>query len=98
MQRSIRTVSLAALVGLLSLPGLAAVEVKAGSVAPEGTPWEEWLKSVESRMEKESGGELSLKLYLGGKLGGEKERTRRSAACSSSAARWARSRASTCPS
>lgn len=73
MQRSIRTATLAALVGLLSLPGLAAVDVKAGSVAPEGTPWDEWLKSVKNRMEKESGGELSMKVYLGGKLGGEKE-------------------------
>ncbi|MFZ9887910.1 MAG: TRAP transporter substrate-binding protein DctP, partial [Myxococcota bacterium] len=51
----------------------AAVELKAGSVAPEGTPWEEWLKSVESRLEKESSGEIVMKLYLGGKLGGEKE-------------------------
>lgn len=73
MQRFLRTAMLAALVGLLSLPTLAAVDVKAGSVAPEGTPWDEWLKSVKTRMEKESGGELSVKVYLGGKLGGEKE-------------------------
>ncbi len=73
MPRSMKNAILAALVGLLSLPSLAAVEVKAGSVAPEGTPWDEWLKNVEKRMETESKGELKLKLYLGGKLGGESE-------------------------
>lgn len=47
--------------------------VKLGSVAPEGTPWEEWIKKVEARMKKEAGGELAFKVYLAGKLGGEKE-------------------------
>lgn len=62
---------------LALLPNVAraegAVTLKAGSVAPEGTPWEEWLKSVKKRMEKDSGGKLQMKVYLAGKLGGEKE-------------------------
>ena len=47
--------------------------IKVGSVAPEGTPWSEWLDGVKSRLEKDSAGKLKLKLFLGGKLGGEKE-------------------------
>lgn len=47
--------------------------VKVGSVAPEGTPWSEWLDGLKARYEGESQGKLKLKLFLGGKLGGEKE-------------------------
>lgn len=50
-----------------------AVVAKVGSVAPEGTPWAEWLEGVKARLEKDSGGKLKLKVFLGGKLGGEKE-------------------------
>jgi TRAP-type C4-dicarboxylate transport system substrate-binding protein len=49
------------------------VTVKAGSVAPEGTPWSEWLDGVKARIEKETAGKVKMKNYLGGKLGGEKE-------------------------
>ena len=59
---------------LFATPGLAqTVSMKAGSVAPEGTPWHEWLDSVKARMEKDSGGKIKMKVFLGGKLGGEKE-------------------------
>ena len=47
--------------------------MKVGSVAPEGTPWSDWLDGVKARLEKDSGGRVKLKLFLGGKLGGEKE-------------------------
>jgi hypothetical protein len=47
--------------------------IKVGSVAPEGTPWSDWLDGVKSRLEKDSGNKVKLKLFLGGKLGGEKE-------------------------
>lgn len=50
-----------------------AVVAKVGSVAPEGTPWAEWLEGVKARLEKDTGGKLKLKVFLGGKLGGEKE-------------------------
>ena len=49
------------------------VVAKCGSVAPEGTPWAEWLEGVKARMEKESNGNFKLKVFLSGKLGGEKE-------------------------
>ena len=49
------------------------VVAKCGSVAPEGTPWAEWLDGVKARMEKEAAGGLKLKVFLSGKLGGEKE-------------------------
>lgn len=51
----------------------AQVTAKVGSVAPEGTPWAEWLDGIKARMDKNSGGKLKLKVFLGGKLGGEKE-------------------------
>lgn len=58
---------------LMAEPSGAVTVVKAGSVAPEGTPWEVWLKDVEKRMAKDTDGEIDLKLYLAGKKGGEKE-------------------------
>jgi TRAP-type C4-dicarboxylate transport system substrate-binding protein len=62
---------------LLALPALAEdpkpILMKVGSVAPEGTPWSEWLDGVKARIEKDSGGRIKLKLFIGGKLGGEKE-------------------------
>ena len=63
-------------VSLVLCAGLAqaqAVIAKVGSVAPEGTPWAEWLDGVKNRMDKDTGGKLKLKVFLGGKLGGEKE-------------------------
>lgn len=58
---------------LFTAPALAQSAMKAGSVAPEGTPWAEWLDSVKARMEKDSAGKIKMKVFLGGKLGGEKE-------------------------
>jgi tripartite ATP-independent transporter DctP family solute receptor len=49
------------------------VTAKVGSVAPEGTPWAEWIDSIKARMDKNTAGKLKLKVFLGGKLGGEKE-------------------------
>lgn len=59
----------------LALPAFAQEQIvaKVGSVAPEGTPWAEWLTGVQARMQKDTGGKLKLKVFLGGKLGGEKE-------------------------
>lgn len=68
-------ISMALAVALVSQGAVAAepVVAKVGSVAPEGTPWAEWLDGVKKRLEKDSGGQLKLKVFLGGKLGGEKE-------------------------
>jgi TRAP-type C4-dicarboxylate transport system substrate-binding protein len=49
------------------------ITAKVGSVAPEGTPWAEWIDGIKARMDKDTGGKLKLKIFLGGKLGGEKE-------------------------
>ena len=49
------------------------ITAKVGSVAPEGTPWAEWIEGIKARMDKDTGGKLKLKIFLGGKLGGEKE-------------------------
>lgn len=60
-------------VAVLSSPAAAQTVMKVGSVAPEGTPWAEWLEGVKARIEKDSGGKLKMKVFLAGKLGGEKE-------------------------
>jgi len=44
-----------------------------GSAAPEGTPWADQLKDIKKRIEKESGGRIKVKLFLGGVMGGEVE-------------------------
>jgi TRAP-type C4-dicarboxylate transport system substrate-binding protein len=51
----------------------AEVVVRVGTVAPEGTPWDEWLQGIKKRVEKESNGRIKYKIFLAGKLGGEKE-------------------------
>lgn len=47
--------------------------VRAGSVAPEGTPWAMWLTKVKKDIVKDSAGSIKMKVFLAGKLGGEKE-------------------------
>jgi TRAP-type C4-dicarboxylate transport system substrate-binding protein len=49
------------------------IMMKAGSVAPEGTPWADWLDGARKRIEKDAGGRLKTKVFLSGKLGGERE-------------------------
>jgi TRAP-type C4-dicarboxylate transport system substrate-binding protein len=44
-----------------------------GTVAPDGTPWAEQLKNLESRIEKESNGRVQVNLFMGGSLGSERE-------------------------
>lgn len=66
-----RTLCFAAL--LLASAVHAQTIAKCGSVAPEGTPWAEWIDGIKGRMDKNTGGKLKLKPFLAGKLGGEKE-------------------------
>ncbi len=59
---------------LLAPPALAAdgeIVVKAGTVAPDGTPWSELLKRMKRRFKKDSEKRIKLKAYLGGRLGGD---------------------------
>src|SRR5688572_18554368 len=44
---------------------------KLATVAPDGTPWADQLNTFKARIEKETGGKLKLKAYLGGSLGDE---------------------------
>ena len=44
-----------------------------GTVAPDGTPWAEQLKNLETRIEKESNGRIQVNLFMGGSLGSERE-------------------------
>lgn len=72
----------AALVGLLFATSAATavaddqIVVKAGTVAPEGTPWSALLQRIKKRMKKDSDKRIKLKPYYGGRLGGEKEMLR----------------------
>ena len=52
------------------------IVVKVGTVAPEGTPWSELMKRIKNRFKKDSNDKIKLKLYFGGRLGGEKEMVR----------------------
>jgi tripartite ATP-independent transporter DctP family solute receptor len=47
--------------------------VKFATVAPDGTPWADSLKQIQTRVKKDSGGKIKIKTYLGGQLGGELE-------------------------
>jgi tripartite ATP-independent transporter DctP family solute receptor len=47
------------------------VVLKMATVAPEGTPWAEQLQAYKARVEKESGGRIKVKPFLGGTLGDE---------------------------
>lgn len=74
--RLLSLTSTGALAALLAFaPGANAAEfvAEAGSVAPEGTPWAEWLTGVQKRIQKESKGRIKLKVFLASRRGGEKE-------------------------
>jgi TRAP-type C4-dicarboxylate transport system substrate-binding protein len=45
--------------------------LKIATVAPEGTPWAELLKLYKKNVEKAAGGQIKVKVYLGGTLGDE---------------------------
>lgn len=53
--------------------------VRIATVAPEGTPWEKQLREFKKYAEKQSGGRLKVKMFMGGSLGGEKALVRRTA-------------------
>jgi tripartite ATP-independent transporter DctP family solute receptor len=69
------------LLALASTPAIAQekkdrIVIKLGTVAPDGTPWSELMQRIRKRFKKDTGGKIKLKLYLGGRLGGEKEMVR----------------------
>jgi TRAP-type transport system periplasmic protein len=50
-----------------------AMQVKFGTVAPQGTPWAQTLEDIKTRVEEKSQKKIQIKNYLGGQLGGELE-------------------------
>ncbi len=48
-------------------------ELNFGTVAPAGTPWSDQLDGIKKRIEAKSGGQIKVKLFLGGALGAEIE-------------------------
>ena len=50
--------------------------IKFGTVAPDNTPWANHLSRIKTQVEKESGGKIKFKLFLGGAMGGEVEMVR----------------------
>ncbi len=65
-----------AIIGLALISGdgaEAASTLKFGTVAPANTPWADALADIQKRVEKDSGGNIKIKTYLGGQLGGEIE-------------------------
>jgi TRAP-type C4-dicarboxylate transport system substrate-binding protein len=52
------------------------IVVRAGTVAPEGTPWEQQIKGTKKHIRKDSGGRIKVKVYFGGAKGDEKSLVR----------------------
>ena len=76
--RSICFIPVAAVAALLLFGGAgkAKYTIKFGTVAPPDTPWAKQLEEIKERVERESGGRIRFRLYLGGQLGGEIEMVR----------------------
>ena len=88
VQRALRFGSAFARVAALALLALslasfaparteAATVIKLGTIAPEGSVWYDALLSLSQRWRKISGGEVELRIYPGGVLGGEDEMVRK---------------------
>lgn len=65
------------LCGLLSTPASAAVIIKLGTIAPEGSAWHDALLRVRQQWHDHTDGEVVLRIYAGGVLGGETEMVRK---------------------
>ena len=52
------------------------LKVRGGTVAPEGTPWEQQMKHSKKHMRKASDGKIKMKVYFGGQKGDEKSLVR----------------------
>ncbi len=73
LRTSIRT--LFAIGTALVLTGAVSAQttVKFATVAPEGSPWTNELSKLKKRIESESNGQIKIKVYPGGQMGGENE-------------------------
>jgi len=50
-----------------------AMNVRFGTIAPSGTPWSDSLEAIKTRVQTDSKGDIKIKTFLGGQLGGELE-------------------------
>lgn len=62
---------------LVSQPVSAAVIIKLGTIAPEGSAWHDALLRVRQQWHDQSDGGVELRIYAGGVLGGETEMVRK---------------------
>jgi TRAP-type C4-dicarboxylate transport system substrate-binding protein len=53
------------------------ITVKLGTLAPQGSTWHELLKEMGQRWEKDSGGQVKLRIYAGGTQGSEGDMVRK---------------------
>ena len=67
----------ALLAALLCGPVSAQVVIKLGTVAPEGSVWNDALIRIRQAWRDQSGGKIELRIYSGGVLGGEEELVRK---------------------
>jgi TRAP-type C4-dicarboxylate transport system substrate-binding protein len=74
----VKKLLLAALAAAL-LPAAAAaqVQIKLGTLAPQGSSWHEILKDLAQRWEQESNGQVRLRVYAGGAQGSEGDMVRK---------------------
>ncbi len=75
--RVFRFLTLAAALGMLLVPAHAQLVVKLGTVAPEQSIWHDALLRIRQDWRDISGGEVELRIYAGGVLGGEDEMVRK---------------------
>jgi TRAP-type C4-dicarboxylate transport system substrate-binding protein len=76
-RRTAPRVGVLLLLALLAAGQLAALEIKLGSVAPEGSPWDKALKRIALEWQKISAGQVTLKIYGGGVAGDESDMIRK---------------------
>lgn len=73
LRTSIRTLLAIGTALVLTSAVSAQTTVKFATVAPEGSPWTNELTKLKKRIETESNGQIKIKVYPGGQMGGENE-------------------------
>ncbi|MGA8890972.1 MAG: TRAP transporter substrate-binding protein DctP [Anaeromyxobacteraceae bacterium] len=74
-----KTLLAALLVALTPVAGQAQVQIKLGTLAPNGSTWHELLKEMAERWSQASNGQVKLRIYAGGTQGNEGEMVRKMA-------------------
>jgi TRAP-type C4-dicarboxylate transport system substrate-binding protein len=74
----VKKLALAALLAALAPAAVSAqVTIKLGTLAPQGSTWHELLKDLAQRWDKESNGQVKLRIYAGGTQGSEGDMVRK---------------------